>query len=119
MTSLSSISQPTHKTSQQSDPERLVRAAHQFEAVLLNQMLSGLEHAFSTFRKEKTQDASGHYHFLGVQALASSIAAQGGIGIADIIIRSLRQRDSHDFESPAKEQKSLSKFPSERLHLNF
>jgi len=119
MTNLSSISQPTQKISRQSDPERLVRAAHQFEAVLLNQMLSGLEHAFSTFRKEKTEDASDHYHFLGVQALASSIAARGGIGIADIILRSLRQRDSRDFESPAREQKSLSKFAAERLHLNF
>jgi Rod binding domain-containing protein len=119
MTSLSGISHPTPVSSGKSDPARLIRAAHQFEAVLLNQMLGALEHTFSTLGKEKTEAASDHYHFLGMQALASSIAAKGGIGIADMIVRSLRQTDNYAVDSLAKQQKSLSNFPSERPHLNF
>jgi Rod binding domain-containing protein len=119
MISLSEISHTNQAASQPSDSVRLVRAAQQFEAVLLDEMLSALEHTFSTLGKEKTDGASDHYHFLGMQALGSAIANHGGIGIADIIIRSLRRRESPEVNSLSKEQKSLSEFPSERLHLNF
>lgn len=119
MTGVSGISNATPVASGKPDPEKLIRAAHQFEAVLLNQLLGSLEHIFSSLGKEKTEAASDHYHFLGMQALASSIAAKGGIGIADMIVRNLRQRDSHAVNSLHKAQKSLSNFPSERLHVNF
>ena len=88
MNGIPAIDRGLASASQKSDPQRLTYAAHQFEAVLLNQLLGSLEHTFSTFSQKKTE-AEDHYHFLGVQALTSRIAANGGIGIADVIIRSL------------------------------
>lgn len=118
MKAVSGIPDATPPASEKSDPQRLVRAAHQFEAVLLNQLLGSLEHSFSLLGEKKTDAGSDQYHFLGVQALASSIAAKGGIGIADMIVRNLRQRESHAGAS-AKQQQSLSDFSSERLHVDF
>jgi Rod binding domain-containing protein len=117
MKALSGIPDATPPTSE-NDPQKLVRAAHQFEAVLLNQLLGSLEHSFSLLGEEKTDAGSDQYHFLGVQALASSIAAKGGIGIADMIVRNLRERENHAVDS-AKQQQSLSDLSSERLHVDF
>ncbi|HXZ32719.1 MAG TPA: rod-binding protein [Terriglobales bacterium] len=119
MASISTLSGAIPLTPKKSDPEKFVRAAHQFEAVLLNQLLGSLEHAFASLGTEKTEAASDHYRFLGMQALASSIAAKGGIGIADMIVRNWYQRDDPAADRLAKQQKSLSNFSSERLHLNF
>lgn len=78
---------------QGSHDEKLVRAAHQFEAVLLNQLLGSLEHSFSNLGKHKAEDGSDQYQFLGMQTLATSIAEHGGVGIAEMIIRNLRRQD--------------------------
>lgn len=80
-------------TSHALDSQRLAPAAHEFEAVLLNQLLGSLEHTFSTLSEKKTESAD-HYHFIGVQALTSHIASHGGIGIADMIVRSLSSKTS-------------------------
>jgi Rod binding domain-containing protein len=118
MTAVSGMPDATALTTEKPDPERLIRAAHQFEAVLLNQILGSLEDTFSTLGEQKTEAGSNHYKYLGVQALASSIAAKGGIGIADVILRNFRQRGSHDLTS-GQATKSLSNDSSERLHVNF
>jgi Rod binding domain-containing protein len=118
MEAISAIPDPTPVTSEKSDRERLTRAAHQFEAVLLNQLLGSLEHSFSALGEENTEAGSEHYRYLGVQALASSIAEKGGIGIANLILRNFRQEGSHDL-TPGQATKSLSNVSSERLHVNF
>jgi peptidoglycan hydrolase FlgJ len=84
------------------DPAKLVPAARQFEAVLLNQLFGSLEHSFSTLGNDKPGDEGDQYRYLGVQALASSIASGGGIGIAAMIIRSLGQREQHSADSAAQ-----------------
>jgi Rod binding domain-containing protein len=115
MDSIPATDQVPASTSQKLDPQRLAHAAHQFEAVLLNQLLGSLERTFSTLSQKKTE-AEDHYHFLGVQAVASQIAANGGIGIADMIIRSLTPQDSNisSFIDPQKSPSQL-----EGLDLNF
>jgi Rod binding domain-containing protein len=118
MKAVSGIPDAIPPTSEKSDPQKLIHAARQFEAVLLNQLLGSLEHTFSTLGEKKTETGSDHYHFLGVQALASSIAAKGGIGIAEMIVRNLRQRENHAVDF-SKQQQSLSGLSSERLHLDF
>jgi Rod binding domain-containing protein len=117
MTAVSGMPAPTALTSERPDPERLIRAAHQFEAVLLNQILGSLEDTFSILGEQKTEAGSDHYKYLGVQALASSIAAKGGIGIADMILHNFRQRESHDL--PLEQATKASQMISERLHVNF
>ena len=72
---------------------KVIHAAHEFEAVLLNAMLGPLEQTFSSL-PGKTRDAeSDNYHSLGMQALSSTLAAGHGFGIADLIVQSLLKAD--------------------------
>lgn len=73
---------------------KVIRAAHEFEGVLLNTMLGSLEQVFSSLPGEKPDSESDNYHYLGMQSLSSVLADNGGLGIADLIIRSLLKTDS-------------------------
>lgn len=96
--------------------EKLTRAARQFEAVLLNSVFGALEQSFSSLGEKKKQDGSDRYHFLGMQALASGLAARGGLGIADFVIRNVMRSGNKGLQSPALQEKSLAKgAPLERL----
>ena len=90
-------------TARDADPafhaRKVIHAAHEFEAVLLNTMLEPLEKTFSSLPGEKPDSESDNYHYLGMQALSSVLANQGGLGIADLIIRSLTKPGS---AAPAK-----------------
>ena len=69
--------------------KRVGSAARQFEAVLLNSLLGSLEHSFSALPGKKPDSVADNYHAMGMQALASSLAAGGGVGIASMIVRNL------------------------------
>jgi len=54
--------------------------------------------------------------FLGMQALATSLAARGGLGIGDFIIRSVTRSENKNGQPPAQQEKNLAKgAPLERL----
>jgi Rod binding domain-containing protein len=115
MTNVSGILNSTLLAPGQSREVKLTRAGRQFETVLLNSVFGALEHSFSSLGKEKTESASDRYHFLGMQALASNVAAHGGLGIADSIVRSVLKAESRQHPL-STEAKSLSKAPAlERL----
>jgi Rod binding domain-containing protein len=65
-----------------------VKAARDFEALLLTPVLDALQKTFGGDEDAKTTGASD-YHALGTQALAQSMAASGGIGIAKLILSHL------------------------------
>ncbi len=69
--------------------KRVVHAARQFEAVLLNQVLGSLEQTFSSVPGKKPDSIGDNYHAMGMQALAATLAAGGGVGIASMIVRNL------------------------------
>jgi len=73
---------------------KMVRAAQQFEAVLLNSLLGSLQHSFSSLGGKKTDGESTNYDYVGMQALSSALAARGGIGIASRIVASMRQHEA-------------------------
>jgi Rod binding domain-containing protein len=73
---------------------KIAKAAHDFEAVLLNTLLGPLEKTFSSLPGKEVDAVSDNYHSLGMQALASSLAAKGGMGIAAMIIKSLTKREN-------------------------
>jgi Rod binding domain-containing protein len=73
---------------------KMVRAARQFEAVLLNSLLGSLQHSFSSLGGKKTDSESTNYDYVGMQALSAALAAKGGIGIADRIVASMRQHEN-------------------------
>jgi len=68
---------------------KLTRAAREFEALLLNDLLGPVEKSFSSIPGQETAAGSGSYQYFATQALASSLAASGGLGIADRIVRNL------------------------------
>jgi len=67
------------------------KAAQDFEGILLSSLLEPLQKSFSG----DGESGSGDYGFMGTQALASAIAARGGIGIARLILNSWAAQDSH------------------------
>lgn len=75
-------------TSSQS-PERIAKAARDFEAILLHFLLEPLQKSFSSISGESNQPGQDDYQYMGTEALASAIAASGGLGIADMITRQL------------------------------
>ncbi len=50
-------------------------------------------HLLFSSREKKRDAVSDNYHSLGMQALTSTLAAKGGVGIADMIVKSLSKRD--------------------------
>ena len=69
---------------------KALRAGMQFEAVLLNTVLSSLEHSFSHLPGGKKADqASENYSGMAMQALTSGLARSGGIGVGKTIAEAL------------------------------
>jgi len=75
------------------DPTKFLRvktkaekAACDFEAVLLSSLLEKLQATFAGTREDDSS-GSGNYAAMGTQALASAMAARGGIGMARMILQ--------------------------------
>jgi Rod binding domain-containing protein len=62
------------------------KAAGDFEAILLSSLLEKLQTTFAGTR-EDDPSGSGNYAVMGTQALASAMAARGGIGIARMLLQ--------------------------------
>ena len=69
--------------------QKVIHAAHEFEAVLLNTMLGPLEQTFSSLPGKTKDSESDNYHYLGMQALSSALAANSGLGFANMMIHGL------------------------------
>jgi Rod binding domain-containing protein len=80
---------------------RVIHAARQFEAVLLNTLLGSLEHSFSALPGKKPDSIADNYHSMGMQALAATLADRGGVGIANMIVRNLLHRKGQAPSGPA------------------
>lgn len=86
---------------------RVVHAARQFEAVLLNTLLGSLEHSFSALPGKKSDSIADNYHSMGMQALASTLADRGGVGIANMIALNLLHTKGQGPSRPAGATKVL------------
>lgn len=74
------------------DTARIRKGAEEFEAMLLGSWLRDAEQSFATVPgSDDDEDAAGRDQMmsLGVQTLAQSMAASGGIGIAAMIARAM------------------------------
>jgi Rod binding domain-containing protein len=67
---------------------RLRRAAHQFEAMMMKELLAPLNRPSAMFDDEKDQERGvlGEY---ASESLAGALSASGGFGIAERIVRSV------------------------------
>ena len=68
---------------------KVLQAAQEFEAILLESFINPLEKTFSQLPEDETELGMNGYQDLGTQALVSGIAKAGGLGIADMIVRNL------------------------------
>jgi Rod binding domain-containing protein len=89
---LTSIPAPPDLAAQQR-AHKITKATRDFEAVLLNTLLGPLEKTFSSLPGKEHDAVSDNYQSLGMQALTSCLAANGGLGLADMIAKSLSKRD--------------------------
>jgi Rod binding domain-containing protein len=68
---------------------KIVRAARDFESVLLGSVFGALEHTFSELGGKPSDPGSENYQAMAMQALGKRLAASGGVGIANMIVRNL------------------------------
>lgn len=64
------------------------KAARDFESLLLSSLFDSLEKTFAWDHEDGTAGASA-YRLMGTRALAEAVAADGGIGIAWLIVKHL------------------------------
>ena len=84
---------------------KLRKSAREFEAILLQSWLEKMNQSF--IGSSESQDAAHDtVSSLGTQAIASALAARGGIGIANMLLRQLQPKrdvqvqDSRDLGPP-------------------
>ena len=88
-------------------PNKLAKAAQEFESILLASWLEKMNQSF--VGSEESQDpAHDTVSSLGTQAIASALAARGGIGIAGMLLRQLQpaQPAATDANSPSAAEKN-------------
>ena len=66
------------------------KAARDFEALLLTPVLDSLQKTFAGDSGDSKTTGASDYRQMGSQALAQAIAARGGIGIAQLVLRHLQ-----------------------------
>jgi hypothetical protein len=74
------------------EPSRGPKAAREFEAQLIGSVLASFEKTFACLPGQDAIAGADDYNYMGVQALATGLAAGGGFGIAKIIAAHLAER---------------------------
>jgi len=76
----------------QSVPQpRLVRAAHEFEAQMMKELLEPLAQSSGLTGDDSDAGSAGALGGFATESLAQAMSQQGGIGIADRLIQSMSQ----------------------------
>ncbi|HEY6490674.1 MAG: hypothetical protein WCC26_18995 [Terracidiphilus sp.] len=71
--------------------QRLVKAAHEFEAQLMTELLKPLSTGASSLGGEDEEGSGGTLGEFAAEALGSGLSDLGGLGIADRILKTLSQ----------------------------
>ncbi len=80
---------PPNSQSFPTDLQKIVHAAQEFEAILLETFLRPLTESFSSLPGAEPEMGMSGYRDFGLQALATGMSKSGGIGLADMIVRNL------------------------------
>lgn len=89
-------------------PRRGLKAAKEFESVLIASLLQSLESTFSRLPGESKVAGSDSYDYLGAKGLADGISENGGFGIADLLTRYFASHES----KPSNEYPSSGRSPN-------
>lgn len=91
---MAAITAMTHTDHTAMRPEpRLIQAAHEFEAQLVNELLKPMTHALGT-DEDSDSGSGGALADFATEALGKALSQNGGLGIADTIIRNLSVNNS-------------------------
>jgi Rod binding domain-containing protein len=71
------------------DPAKVQDAAHQFEALLIGQMMKSMQNAEGGWLGTDEDDASASAMEYAQEMFAQSLAAGGGLGIAKLVAKGL------------------------------
>ena len=97
----SSATSPASSPGSPTPQPRLVKAAHEFEAAMMKELMAPLEPGHDSL--DGGEDADGSVSALGSfagEALGKAISEHGGFGIAKSIIRQLTAIGNHSGNSP-------------------
>ena len=72
---------------------RLVQAAHEFEAQMMKELLKPMTSSSSLDGNEEDRESPGPMADFASEALGQALRKQGGLGIANTIIRSLSRNE--------------------------
>jgi Rod binding domain-containing protein len=91
-----------------SDDAKIEKGSREFEAILMGSWLQQAEESFATVpgTDEDEDPGKGQMMSLGVQQLATSLAASGGIGIGKMIAKAMHanaEKANAQAVTPAKE----------------
>lgn len=84
---------------------RLFKAAHEFEAQLMKELLAPMVHAAGTDDESESGSVGALGDFAG-EALAQAISLRGGLGIADSILRQLAPAGSQRASDPGSMERN-------------
>ena len=82
------LAQPAAAAASAAPSPKLVKAAQEFEAILLSTWLEKLQESYAG-GDDSMDPAHGTLASMGTQAIASALAARGGIGIARMLLQHL------------------------------
>jgi Rod binding domain-containing protein len=87
------LAEPTSATQRfNPPPPRLVKAAHEFEAQMMKELLKPMTESPSFAGDDDDSGAAGTMSGFASEALGKSLSEQGGFGIANNILRALSQK---------------------------
>jgi Rod binding domain-containing protein len=107
MTSIAAMPAPLQQPTTATPPGKIARAAREFEALLLGSLLRSLEQGLATLPGDEAS-SSDPYQDFSTEALASGLAARGGLGIGAMVIRNLMKSNVLDGSTATK----VSSLPS-------
>ena len=78
----------------------MVKVAREFESIFLRALLTPLEKATKMSGNPMSQAGQSAYGGMVVGAMADSMSASGGIGLAEVIAKAMAQHQSSGKETP-------------------
>ena len=81
---------------QSDDPEKIKKAAGQFEALLIGQMLKSISDAEGGWLGTGEDESASSAMEYAQETFAQSMAAKGGLGIADMVSKGIASQAVHE-----------------------
>ena len=101
---------PVARANDSQRPDKVERAAREFESILLTQWLEQAHSAFAGVPggddEEGDEGGAGQLRSLGMQALATGVSKAGGLGIARMILHQLQKQGQLNTSEPASVEPS-------------